>query len=78
TGSVIFPIFAHGLYDFICFITDPLVSGDGILTQQYSTGRLLYEFIVVVTIGIIALYLISKNKFAKANEIWEKKWISER
>ncbi|MBR4413824.1 MAG: CPBP family intramembrane metalloprotease [Aeriscardovia sp.] len=78
TGSVIFPIFAHGLYDFICFTTDPLVSGDGILTQQYSTGRLLYEFIVVVTIGIIALYLISKNKFAKANEIWEKKWISER
>jgi len=38
----------------------------------------LYEFIVAVTIGIIALYLISKNKFAKANEIWEKKWISER
>ena len=75
---MIFPIFAHGLYDFICFTTDPLVSRDGILTQQYSTGRLLYEFIVAVTIGIIALYLISKNKFAKANEIWEKKWISER
>jgi hypothetical protein len=31
-----------------------------------------------VTIGIIALCLISKNKFAKVNEIWEKKWISER
>ncbi|SCY57818.1 CPBP family intramembrane glutamic endopeptidase [Butyrivibrio sp. INlla14] len=74
TGSVIFPIFAHGLYDFICFTTDPLVSGEGILTQQYSMGRLLYEFIVVVIIGIIALYLISKNKLAKSNEIWSVKW----
>ena len=77
TGSVIFPIFAHGLYDFICFTTDPAVSGDGILTQQYSTGRLLYEFIVVMIIGIIALCMISRNKLYKANEIWEKKWSKE-
>ena len=74
TGSVIFPIFAHGFYDFICFTTDPAVSGDGILTQQYSTGRLLYEFVVVVIIGIIALCMISRNKLSKANEIWDKKW----
>jgi membrane protease YdiL (CAAX protease family) len=74
TGSVIFPIFAHGFYDFICFTTDPAISGEGILTQQYSTGRLLYEFVVVVIVGIVALLLISKNKLSKANEIWEKKW----
>ena len=77
TGSAIFPIFAHGLYDFICFATDRSISSDGILTQQYSMGRLLYEFIVIVIIGIIALYLISKNKFIKTNEIWEKKWSKE-
>lgn len=77
TGSVIFPIFAHGVYDFICFTTDPAVSGDGILTQQYSAGRLLYEFIVVVIIGMIALCMINKNKLYKVNEIWEKKWSKE-
>jgi len=74
TGSVIFPIFAHAIYDFICFATDPSISGNGILTQQYSMEQLLYEFIVVIIIGIIALYLIGKNKFSKTNEIWEKKW----
>ncbi|WP_022763933.1 CPBP family intramembrane glutamic endopeptidase [Butyrivibrio sp. XPD2006] len=74
TGSVIFPIFAHAIYDFICFSTDPSLSGNGILTQQYSTGQLLYEFIVVMIIGIIALYLISKNRFTETNIIWEKKW----
>ncbi len=77
TGSVIFPIFAHGLYDFICFTTDPALSDKGILTQQYSTGRLLYEFIVIVIIGIIALCMISRNKLSKANEIWDKKWSKE-
>ena len=74
TGSVIFPIFAHGLYDYICFTTDPSVSGEGILIQAYGMGQLLYEFFVIVIIGISALYLISKNKFFKVNEIWEKKW----
>ena len=74
TGSVIFPIFAHGLYDYICFTTDPSVSGEGILIQTYGMGQLLYEFLVIAIIGISALYLISKNKFFKVNEIWEKKW----
>jgi membrane protease YdiL (CAAX protease family) len=77
TGSVIFPIFAHGLYDFICFTTDPLLSEDGILTQQYSTGRLMYEFIVIMIIGTFALCLISKNKLFKPNEIWAKIWSKE-
>ena len=74
TGSVIFPIFAHGLFDYICFVTDPYLSAEGILTQQYNTGRLVYDIIVAVIIGIFAFYLLSKNKMAKAGEIWDKKW----
>lgn len=74
TGSAVFPIFAHGLYDYICFTTDPYLSADGILTQQYSTGRLVYDLIVAVIVGIFALCLLSKNKMAKAGEIWDKKW----
>lgn len=74
TGSVLFPILAHGLFDYICFVTDPYLSTEGILTQQYSMGRLVYDVIVAVVIGIFAFYLLSKNKMVKAGEIWDKKW----
>ncbi len=74
TGSVIFPVFAHGLHDFICFTTDPSISGEGIITQQYGTGQLLYELVLAVVIGIASLCLLNKNKLAKANELWSEKW----
>ena len=74
TGSVIFPIFAHGLYDFISFTTDPSLSDSGIIIQQYGMGQLLYELALAIIIGIAALCLLSKNKLTKANEIWDKKW----
>ncbi len=74
TGSVIFPIFAHGLYDFICFTTDPSLSGNGIITQQYGSGQLLYELVLGVIVGIVSICLLNKNKLTKANELWNKKW----
>ena len=74
TGSVIFPILAHGLHDFISFTTDPSLSGDGIIVQQYGMGQLMYELALAVIIGIAALYLLNKNKLTKANELWNKKW----
>ncbi|MBR3515529.1 MAG: CPBP family intramembrane metalloprotease [Lachnospiraceae bacterium] len=77
TGSAVFPIFAHALHDFICFVTDPLISEEGILTQQYSTEQILLEVIAAAIIGIIALCLLGKNKLSKANEIWDKKWGGE-
>ncbi len=74
TGSAIFPVFAHGLYDFICFTTDPSLSADGIITQQYGTGQLLYESVMFVILGIVSLCMLGKNKLAKANELWNEKW----
>ncbi len=74
TGSVIFPIFAHGVYDFICFTTDPSLSGNGILTQQYGTEQLVYELVLAVIIGIASLGLLNKNKRTKADELWNEKW----
>ena len=74
TGSAIFPIFAHGLYDFISFTTDPSLSGNGIIIQQYGMGQLLYEVVLAAIIGIASLYLLNKNKLIKANELWNKKW----
>ena len=74
TGSAILPIVAHGLHDFICFTTDPSLSADGIITQQYGTGQLVYELVLAVIIGIASLYLLSKNKLTKANELWDEKW----
>ena len=74
TGSVIFPVFAHGLHDFISFTTDPSLSEEGIITQQYGTGQLVYEHVLVMIIGIASLYLLRKDKLSKANEIWDEKW----
>lgn len=74
TGSAIFPVFAHGLHDFISFTTDPSLSGEGILTQQYGTGQLVYELVLIMIIGIASLYLLRKDKLSKANEIWDEKW----
>lgn len=74
SGSAIFPILAHGLYDFICFTTDPAVSADGIITQQYCMGQILFEFVLAVIVGIVSLYLLRKKFFTKANELWNEKW----
>ncbi len=74
TGSAIFPIFAHGLHDFISFTTDPSLSAEGIITQKYGTGQLLYELVLAVIIGIVSLYLLKKNKPTKAGELWNEKW----
>ena len=74
TGSAVFPVFAHGLHDFICFTTDPSLSADGIITQQYATGQLLYELVLAVIIGIASLCLLNKNKLTKVDELWNEKW----
>ena len=73
TGSAVFPVFAHALHDFISFTTDPSVSGSGIITQQYSTGQLLYELILVLIIGSLSLYLIRKNRLTETNNLWSQK-----
>ncbi len=74
TGSAIFPIFAHGLHDFISFTTDPSLSAEGIITQKYGMGQLLYELVLAVIIGVASLWLLKKNKPVKANELWNDKW----
>ena len=74
TGSAVFPVIAHGLHDFISFTTDQSLSADGIITQQYGTGQLLYELVLVAIIGIASLSLLNRNKLAKANELWNEKW----
>ncbi len=74
TGSAVFPIFAHGLHDYISFTTDPSLSADGIITQQYGTGQLVYELVLAVIIGVASLWLLKKNKPVKANELWNDKW----
>ncbi len=71
---VMLPIFAHGLHDYISFTTDPSLSADGIITQQYGTGQLVYELVLAVIIGIAALCLLCKNKPTNAAELWNEKW----
>ena len=74
TGSAIFPIFAHGLYDFISFTMEPTATENGIITHQYGTVQLIFEVSLAVIIGIASLYMLRKDKLAAADEIWDKKW----
>ncbi len=78
TGSAIFPIFAHGFYDYICFVTDPSVSSDGIITQQYSTPAMVLSIVSAVMVGTVTFCMFINNDFSTANKIWAKKWNVEK
>lgn len=77
TGSVIFPIFAHGFYDYICFITDPSLSSEGIITQQYTTGAMVMAVVSAVIVGTASFLMAINNNLSTANKVWGIKWNRE-
>ena len=78
TGSAIFPIFAHGFYDYICFLTDPALSSEGIITQQYTTGAMVLSVVSAVMVGTVTFCMVINNDLFTANKIWDKKWNREQ
>ena len=74
SGSVILPIFAHAFYDWVCFVTDPTVSSDGIVVGTYGTGELIYAIVTAVLLGVTGLYMLRKSKLPETNELWNRKW----
>ena len=74
TGSVIFPIFAHAFYDYICFTTDPSLSSEGIIVQQYTPVAMVLAIVSSVIVGTLAFYMATNNNLSIANKIWDKKW----
>ena len=74
SGSVILPVFAHSFYDWVCFVTDPTVSSDGIVVGTYGTGELIYAIVTAVLLGVTGICMLKKTELPETNELWNRKW----
>ena len=73
TGNILIPIIMHGVYDYICFVTDASLD-NGIMTGEAVTIGLILAVLVDVIAGIWGLYLIRPAKKAEIFAIWNDKW----
>ena len=73
TGSILVPIFMHGIYDYMCFLTDASLD-NGIMTAETVTTGLILSAVVYVIAGIWGIYLIRPAVRDKIEAIWNDKW----
>ncbi len=73
TGNILIPIFMHGIYDYMCFTTDPSLV-NGIMANEIATSALMLAVLVDVIAGIWGLYLLRPAKRAEIHAIWNDKW----
>ena len=73
SGSILVPIFAHALYDYMCFVTDPTLD-NGIMTSGTVTIGVILSVVVFVIAGIWSLYLIRPAMRDKIQTLWNEKW----
>ena len=73
TGSILITIIMHGLYDWMCFVTDPSVSS-GVITGTNVTTGLIIAMAVDIALAVAGLYMIRSAVRADIDAIWERKW----
>ena len=73
TGNILIPIFMHGLFDYMCFVTDPTLE-NGIMANDVAASSLILAVLVDVIAGIWGLYLLRPAKRAEIHAIWNDKW----
>ena len=73
TGNILIPIFMHGIYDYMCFVTDPTLE-NGIMVNDLTASALIPAVLVEVIAGIWGLYLLRPAKRAEIHAIWDDKW----
>ena len=73
SGSILVPIFAHALYDYMCFVTDPTLD-NGIMTSETVTTGIILTVVVFIIAGIWSLYLIRPAMRDKIQTLWNEKW----
>lgn len=73
TGNLLIPIFMHGIFDYMCFVTDPTLE-NGIMANDVATSALILAVLVEVIAGIWGLYLLRPAKRAEIHAIWDDKW----
>ena len=72
-GNILIPIFMHGIFDYMCFVTDPTLE-NGIMANDVAASALIPAVLVDVIAGIWGLYLIRPAKRAEIHAIWDDKW----
>ena len=77
TGNILIPIFMHGIYDYMCFVTDPTLES-GIMVNDLTASALIPAVLVEVIAGIWGLYLLRPAKRAEIHAIWDDKWSVKR
>ena len=73
TGNILIPIFMHGIFDYMCFVTDPTLE-NGIMANDVAVSALIPAVLVDVIAGIWGLYLLRPAKRAEIPAIWDDKW----
>ena len=73
TGNILIPIFMHGIYDYMCFTTDPTLE-NGIMVNDVAASALIFTVLVDVIASIWGLYLLRPAKRAEIHAIWDDKW----
>ena len=73
TGSILVPIIMHGLYDWVCFVTDPTLVG-GVMMNEGATLGLGLALALHIVFGCIGIYLVRPAMHGRINEIWDQIW----
>lgn len=73
TGSIWPSIIAHGIYDYMCFVTDPNLN-EGIMVNEAVTTGLILTLVIYIVSGLWALYLICPAVKDKIEAVWNEKW----
>ena len=73
TGSIWPSIIAHGIYDYMCFVTDPNLN-EGIMVNEAVTTGLILTLVIYIVSGLWALYLIRPAVKDKIEAVWNEKW----
>ena len=74
TGSILPTMFLHALYDWMCFVSDPTLTDNGLVMGATPLSAQIVEIILTVIRIAIALYMLRKSKWSEINEVWNKKW----
>ena len=77
SGSIVLPILAHGVWDFIVLSTDISAGDNAVMTQPTVDIALVLATLTNVAVAVYAIWVMNKEK-DKIRLIWEEKWSGDK
>lgn len=74
TGNILIPIFMHGFWDWVCFVTDPTLV-DGVMMNDGISFALIAALVLEIALGCAGLYLIRPAMHGKIDRVWDQIWV---